>query len=111
MEKFIEKKEMRFDCVGVFCEIVFRTNECMKKDLETYPAGGIWNSYFAIRKKDFEKEFKKLNINKYDKYGRCKYEILEENEIVDMHGGITFYEKRGYEIKTFYHGNINKEKR
>ena len=93
------EKIYNFTYKNISCEIVFWTTDYMKEDKETFKSGGIWNSYFFVRKKDTKELFNKFNLrlltSKLDgrKWSRFNYYQLEKDGIIEIQGGITFYEK------------------
>ena len=79
---------------GISYEICFWTSENMQKpeNSDNYKAGGIWNSYVTILKKQIPKHFKKLigDIKVWNNHISRDYNHL--HNIFDFPGGITFYE-------------------
>lgn len=87
----LEKTEYRFTYKDIFCEIVFWTTEYMKNNSSLFKNGGIWNSYFLVRKdskyfKDFNLRAKKVKLS-------IGYDFDYEKLPIKMSGGTTYYEK------------------
>jgi len=78
---------------GISYEICFWTNGNMQKseNSDIYRAGGIWNSYIIILKKQIPKHFDSLigKIKYWRGHVSRNYDHL--HNIFDFNGGITFY--------------------
>jgi len=89
--KLTTSKVWELDIEGINCEIKFWTTEYMKKDdYNTYPKGGIWNSYIYINKKSIPRSFHKL-VPKIDtNRGRQCFRYYDLP--IGMVGGTTFFD-------------------
>lgn len=94
--KKIEKTEWRFKYRGVECKVVFWSTDSMKKDLTIYTQGGIWNSYFLLRKEHLGYKFARFEVP-VKSYERTKgrtgyyYGFSKIGEMIGMYNGISYY--------------------